>query len=182
MSHIIFLNGATSSGKTSLAKQMQINSNEIYVYVSSDQFIGGMPESIKEVHSDQAKLVSIIEGIRDSMYQYIITLCSKGINVIVDSVVLDTDLVHTARMLLSNRIYLIKVTCKTEVLKDREKNRGDRRIGMAEYQVQLIQNPIFDFMIETTDKSPNICAIELQKYMDTNNLPTAFERILIHNN
>jgi chloramphenicol 3-O phosphotransferase len=182
MSHILFLNGPTSSGKTSVAKELQLIGNKIYVYVSADQFLfTGLPESIKEVHPDQTELITTLDVIKESMYEYINALCSKGVNVILDSVVFDTDLVDIAEKLSKESTYLVKVICKTEELMKRERDRGDRRIGMAEFQEQFFRNPIFDFILDTTDKSPKESASELHSYINTKQIPSAIEQISLKN-
>jgi len=44
--HIIFLNGTSSSGKTTIAKALQESLSEPYMRISVDDFIGKYPQWI----------------------------------------------------------------------------------------------------------------------------------------
>ena len=48
MAHIIYINGPSSVGKSTLARALQNNLTEIYLRIGIDQMIGMMPEKIND--------------------------------------------------------------------------------------------------------------------------------------
>src|SRR6185436_17031450 len=173
MSKIIFLNGCASAGKSTLAKAIQELSEEKFLYVGIDTLFGAMPR--KMVGSDQKaeegfryvadpKTGDLIE-MKVSPYAGLVFSClpkvvkllaDNGLNVIFDECNFikksNTEfLIGDYKTLFSrHEFYMVNVRVQDlEDLKQREKQRGDRVIGMAElfYQKEKNFNYTYDLVV-----------------------------------
>ena len=56
-------------------------------------------------------------------------------------------------------MFYVGVHCPIAILREREKERGDRLIGEAEYHLQNVHSyGTYDFEIDTSQSSPQECA------------------------
>jgi chloramphenicol 3-O phosphotransferase len=77
---------------------------------------------------------------------------------------------------------LIGVRCPLEVLKEREKSRGDRTLGQARLQHELVHaHGVYDLEVDTAQFSAAECARQIQAYLQdcaqAGDLPRAFKRL-----
>ena len=140
---IIYLNGASSAGKTSIGQELQRILDEPYLLLGIDSFIRMMParlfdceDGIRFVPSDDGALTPVpgpaARRVFDAMYQAVAALCDAGNHVIFDDVMTypnRRDALVTAWRDLD--VLLVGVRCAVEVTEERERTRGDRRIGRA---------------------------------------------------
>lgn len=82
--NIIFLNGTTSSGKTTLTKVLQKKLTEPYYHISCDVF-----DSMAPHKEDEVLFSSYLEKSVSAMHHTIKLYCDLGINTIIDHVILD---------------------------------------------------------------------------------------------
>jgi len=164
--HIIWLNGVSSSGKSSLTKELQKILPEPYFCIGQDTFtdIIAPCESgyFNGIDSDTLWYMAV-----DAMYHAIKTYSDMGLNVIVDHVVLNQDdgkeqnLFDSCINELKNYpITSVKVMCSLVELKRREVSRWDRDIGNAEWQVKqgLYPSDGYDVVVDTHVMSLLECA------------------------
>lgn len=139
---IIWLNGVSSSGKSSLTIELQKYLAEPYFCIGQDTFTDiiapCLSGNFNGINGDVLWYTAV-----NAMYHTIKLYSDLGLNVIVDHVVLNQDdgkeqalYNDCMKMLVDYPLYLIKVECSIEELKRREKERGDREIGNAEWQVK----------------------------------------------
>jgi len=125
--HIICLNGVTSSGKTSIAKEIQNISDENYYYVAIDTFAGmANPKYLTTFESYFCELNDCISA----MYSAVNTFVNLGKNVILDTILLDTPEYPMVFQRLLNvcegiNIFAVNVTCSLDVCIKRHKERGN---------------------------------------------------------
>jgi adenylylsulfate kinase/chloramphenicol 3-O phosphotransferase len=81
---IIFLNGVTSTGKTSIAEALQELAGEMYYHVSNDMFHCMIGEKFWIEDNRKCISRSII-----TMYYAVRGMCDNGIHVIVDGMLLE---------------------------------------------------------------------------------------------
>ena len=124
---IIFLNGTSSSGKTSIAKELQQILEEPYLLVSVDNFISMLPQ--KYLNGEDPKtlgkaILKIIHG----MHRSISALASTGNNIIVDHVLEKEKWLKECVNVLSDfQVLFVGVRCPLEELEQRERKRGNRK-------------------------------------------------------
>jgi chloramphenicol 3-O phosphotransferase len=153
---VILLNGASSSGKSTLAKGLQTALEEPFLHVSSDAFVdAGMLPPRREDDGPFDWWLQVRPRFFDGFHRCLPAFAAAGNDLIVEHVIefpgWRTDL---AVLLADLDVFLVGVHCAPEELDRRERIRGDRRIGEGRAHVEL--NGIhtfgpYDFEIDTTD-------------------------------
>ena len=165
---IIILNGVSSSGKTTLSKDLQYKFNDIYYLLSSDKFC----EMIHEKYIDLNHPEYVHKTL--SLFRKVIKLYSdEGVNVIVDTVMLENikhNLYKDYMDLLENYpVVLVRVICSLEELQRREKKREDRYVGLAKSQIPIL-NPQngYDVIVDTYKNTIDECSNIIIEYINKN--------------
>lgn len=153
---IIFLNGTSSSGKTTLAKALQGQMEEVYLHVPLDAFATMFPESKLD---DRELCSSAAPKLFEGFYRSIAALVGCGNKVIVDTV----DHEHWAPVFKPLfepfRVVYVGVRCPLEELEKRELARGDRTVGLARSQFAEVHNSLqYDVEVNTHEQSAEECA------------------------
>ncbi|SMX28717.1 Chloramphenicol 3-O phosphotransferase [Pelagimonas phthalicica] len=133
MSQIIFLHGASSSGKSTLARALQAHLPEPYWHLSIDHLRDGGTLPVARFHSQDLDWKTHRAKVFDGFHRSIAAVASAGNNVILEHI-LDTPgwLEHLRDLLAGQKVLFVGVHCQLEALKRREKVRGDRKVGSAE--------------------------------------------------
>jgi chloramphenicol 3-O phosphotransferase len=171
---IIFLNGVSSSGKSTLAKLLQEKLTELYYWLSIDNFLNPIHEKFR----NSEYRISLRQTLR-TMHHTIKLFSDMGVNVIVDHVLEKQEwLDECVEILHECPVLFVQVTCPVEELWHREKERGDRQIGQAEGQLtELCPQDTYDITVDTFNESTEKCAdriIELLNYPEKH---TAFKTL-----
>lgn len=84
----------------------------------------------------------------------------QGNNLIVDEVMIGPEKAQESRELLqSNDLYVVGLMAPSRVLETRERARGDRAIGLARGQYDLVhRNIVYDLEADTAAATPVQCA------------------------
>jgi chloramphenicol 3-O phosphotransferase len=145
MAVIVILNGNSSAGKSSIAKALQQVTAESFLHVPMDAFTDMMPASMLE-GPDRMVFRSLEEGGRRiceitigpaaqrtvlGMRHAMAALACHGSNLIVDDVMLDGDAAEYAEAFAGHTVHWVGVFAPLEVLEMRERQRGDRDIGLS---------------------------------------------------
>ena len=171
LGNIIWLNGVSSSGKTTLAKMLQQKFDVLYYWVAHDIF--------HEMNSKKLLQTDFLEFESENAIMVAHTakmLSDLGRNVIVDSVFLDESTVQksgvlktTVKLLHIYPVLFVHVKCSEEELIRRERARQDRHIGQAVAQLRnLIPKEGYDFTVDTSLYSVEECAEQIMEQMNTN--------------
>ena len=125
---IILLNGTSSSGKTSTAKELLKLLDEPYFYLSMDDFLDpSMPLKINmNIEADLAIIDKAILGFTRALKAYAETMD----HIIIDHVLQSPYWLHEAANALKGfDVFFVGLTPPLEVLEEREKKRKDRQPG-----------------------------------------------------
>ena len=182
---IVFLNGTSSSGKTSISNEL-INQNEISFYhLSIDDFFKRMFHDyinfINTKYADdlQGPTHIIIEPLVTMFYSTIKFMSVMGTNIVVDTVN-DTDERFNTflDLLMDQPVLLVGVTCSKKELIRREEQRGDREIGLAisQYDKVYCLNE-YDLELNTETLSPDECANMIINFIRSNHEYSAFKKL-----
>lgn len=181
--NIIWLNGTSSAGKSTLAWKIQEYHVEDYYWLSNDAFTD-MTHN-KQYDRDRAKTFKTAITM---LYRTVLLYIEDGKNVIIDHVMLNDDegiceeLRDCVKFMHGYHVMFVSVNCPIEELLRREKSRGDREIGNAGNQfIHALPADMYDFVVDTYANTTEKCAeliIEKQKSMlGDPNYVTAFERM-----
>ena len=136
---IIWLNGVSSSGKTTLAKSLQDRLSEPFYLLANDIFTDEPVCPVKFVEIDANETY---QRALTGMYYAVRAFSDAGINTIVDDVLLKEDgydrLKQCVELLHDYPVLLVHVTCPVDELRRREEERKDRWAGMGESQFTIL--------------------------------------------
>lgn len=183
MSTIIFINGTSSSGKTSLVKALQKGLREPYLDMGIDKFIWMLPSRYldrplwDEVLGKALHAGPVGRSLFSGMHHAIAAAASRGNNVLADHVFVEKAWVdECAELFADMNAYLIGLTCPLEVLEQREKDRKDRTLGQARLQFDVIHKYTkYDLELDTSILSIEECAEGISGRIKTP--PTAFKQL-----
>ncbi|GAB5559797.1 MAG: hypothetical protein SynsKO_14440 [Synoicihabitans sp.] len=153
----IVLNGASSSGKTSLAKALQEVWSTPLIHASLDSFTDVF--SWSAIRSEETRKGCHKFGVQ-SFHNYLSSIAKSDYPIVVDHVFEQKSWLENTRKALKHRpVIFVFVRCDLSILGKREKQRGDRRIGLARAQHELVhESIIYDLEVDTTHQTPACCA------------------------
>ena len=168
---IVFLNGVSSSGKTTLAKSLQERLTEPFYWLAADTFVDMVSKKYFTAEGEP-----IIHKAISMSHHTIKLFADMGVNIIVEHVLFPSieipayknQVAECVELLHEYPVLFVHVTCPLEELQRREKERGDRDIGRAEIQFpHMNPNDIYDLTVDTFNNTINECVdriIELLNY------------------
>ncbi len=173
---IIFLNGTSSAGKSTIATELQQSLPQPFMHISLDTYLNQLSPLVL---NNQQLMISLLPRLLDGFNYSVAAIASKGNNCIIDHVLQEPEWVHPCVEAFEDlEVYFIKVYCPLEILVEREKVRGDRHIGMAEYQYSRVHHyNSYDAEVDTSVLSAKECAQSIINLLDSSQKPTAFEQI-----
>ncbi|MEJ8302720.1 chloramphenicol phosphotransferase CPT family protein [Saccharibacillus sacchari] len=184
---IVFLNGTSSSGKSSIAKKLLKQTAMKFQHVSVDDFFQGFNDFVDHKFPnlepanevDQNTVAQIIfDPIISMCYSTIKLFSEMGVNVIMDTVVDNEKWFKTCQELFSGHPTLfVGVICSKEELARREQARGDRAIGLANAQFDGVYTfEKYDVEVNTEELSPEACAEKILKFIRSGETYSTFEQ------
>ena len=156
---IVFLNGVTSSGKTSITEALQARREVFFYVVANDLF----QEMIGENYLRENYWLYLGEVIL-MMYHTAKLFSDMGKNVIIDGILVEREGVspHYEQMreiLRGNPLDVVEVYCPLEICRQRNIDRGDRYETQSEEQAALMAKDIrYSLRVDTSRLSPEECA------------------------
>ncbi len=168
---VILLNGASSSGKSTLARALQAQLEMPHVTLAEDDFWSKLPE---RDHPFEVRY-----RLYYGFMSCIAALAERGNFLIVDTVADDRDaLLECARLLLPYRILFVGVHCALPVLEEREKSRGDRTPGTAKRQFERVHTHApYDIEVDTSQTTLEECIESILAARNQPQTPSAFETL-----
>tara|TARA_B100001179_G_scaffold223870_1_gene201928 strand:- start:576 stop:1121 length:546 start_codon:yes stop_codon:yes gene_type:complete len=170
---VIILNGVSSAGKSTIAKAIQKAASRDFLHVSMDGFIAMLPDGrefdaawfpVENAAEDDRPLTRIRNGPKGErllvqMRAFVAGLADSGLDVIVDEVCKSREIAAYRTLLDGHLLHLVRVTADLGTIEQRERERGDRLIGLARGQAMNLHDDIvYDQEIDTTAASPGECA------------------------
>ena len=156
---ILYLNGVTSTGKTTLANSLQEQANVNFYNFSNDIFQQMISRKFLEQNYWKYLSEAIIQA-----YKTAKLMSDNGINVIYDGMILDVDELkphyEKIKTIFSNSpLKMIEVYCPLKICKQRNIERGDRGINQSEEQNSImVKNIKYDISVDTSINDSKECA------------------------
>ncbi len=159
---IIYLNGVTSSGKTSIVEALQARRDVFFYVVANDLFQEMVGEEyLRENYWKYLGEVIIM------MYHTAKLFSDMGRNVIIDGILVEREGVapHYERLLSilkDNPLDVVEVYCPPEICRERNIARGDRYESQSDEQAALMAPDIrYSLRVDTSIHSPEECAEQI---------------------
>ncbi len=155
---IILLNGACSSGKTTLCKSLRRILPVPYYHYSSDQLVdsGMLPEVDRAVDNTPFSWNLLRPRFFEGFHNSIAAFAESGNHLLVEHVVEIPEWFENLVWLLrSFNVHYVGVMCSIEEMERREKARGNRRIGEGRSHLEAGIHAWsgYDTVIDTTEIS-----------------------------
>ena len=149
---IILLNGASSAGKSTLARGLQAGLDEPFWHFSIDHFNAAhvLPEA--RIRSGEFPWSTLREPFFLGFRLCLPALAEAGNNLVVEYIVETKEWMdELLRLLAPLDVYFVGVHCPLPELERRERERGDRRIGDARRDYETTHSLCtYDLEVETT--------------------------------
>ena len=164
MSTVVVLNGTSSSGKTTIARAFQEIAPGLFLNFSIDSILYALPASAigRIERGDDITDLKLPQLVR-AFYGCVGRLLELGHNLVIDHAV--TAQYHAEALnaaVATHDVLMVGVDCPPHVLEAREKQRGDRRPGMAVQQSATIHKWLrYDLMIDSAELSPEEAATRI---------------------
>jgi chloramphenicol 3-O phosphotransferase len=168
---VIFLNGSTSAGKTSIGRALQARLPQPYLLFGIDHLFPWLPPAWCETKegywfertADGGMPIVIGEGflsVERGWHRMVRAGVDAGLRFVVDEALIDPRLLPDWLAVLAGcDVLWVGVRCELAELQRREKARGDRGIGQAQAQHEAVHAGVaYDLEVNTTATSAGACA------------------------
>ena len=165
---VLFLNGVTSSGKTSIVEALQARRDVFFYVVANDLF----QEMIGETYL-QENYWKYLGEVIIMMYHTAKLFSDKGKNVIIDGILVEREGVaphyeQLKEILRDNPLDIVEVFCPPEICRRRSIERGDRYEWQSDEQAALMAKDIrYSMRVDTSKQSAEECADEILRKLFT---------------
>lgn len=159
---IIFLHGASSSGKSTIARALQSRIGAPFWHISIDHLRdAGVLPSVR-IKSGEFAWRGLRAGFFAGFHRSLAAYASAGNNLIVEHI-LDTPgwQAELAELLAPYDMFFVAVHCPLQELMRREAARGDRGVGSAEQDFHSIHQGVdYDLELQSLD-GPDVNVAQL---------------------
>ena len=150
---IIFLNGASSSGKTSIAKSLQQKIDRPFWHISIDHLKDAGVLPLDRIRSGDFKWSEMREAFFSGFHHSLPQYAKAGNNLIVEHIIETNEWkVLLSELLKPFDVYFVGLSCELDELERREKNRADRPVGDARKDFEYLShsNMKYDLEVDST--------------------------------
>jgi len=182
---VLFLNGTSSAGKTTLAKTLQGALPDCWQHVALDQFRDGLPDKFRGLNAPDGTLgalgLNVIPDLKNGqsytrihfgdagrmvlrgMRRAMRALVDEGVNIIIDDIILEPDfLTDYLRVFEGCEVWFVGVRCNLDVIDKREQARPGRFPGTAFGHADICHaHNLYDAEVNTGEDDPLTCAKEV---------------------
>ncbi|GAA4688449.1 chloramphenicol phosphotransferase CPT family protein [Streptomyces chumphonensis] len=173
---IVLLNGASSSGKSSIANALVTLFDEPHLLMSVDRFYAMLPRAGAALSGP----VSEEEAVRRTQagfHRAVAGMAAAGNHLVIDQVLSRPwRLPDLLSVLDGFAVTFVGVHCPPDELARRERARGDRRVGQAAAQLPVVHaHGLYDVECDTSVLTPQACAEHIKRQMDGRTTRRAFD-------
>ncbi|HMD94594.1 MAG TPA: chloramphenicol phosphotransferase CPT [Trebonia sp.] len=163
---VIVLNGGSSSGKSGIARCLQAVLPDPWLTLGADTLVQAMPASTQKSGIEFAPDGEVIVGatfraLEAAWIAGVAAMARGGARIILDEVFLGgaASQQRWLTALDGLRVLWVGVRCAGPIAAGRELARGNRIIGMAESQAEVVhQGVVYDMEVDTTHAEALECA------------------------
>ncbi|MEV5785576.1 chloramphenicol phosphotransferase CPT family protein [Streptomyces sp. NPDC048448] len=172
---IIFLNGTSSSGKSSIARELLQILDESFFHMPVDAFHA--MRSDRDIPDE--RLQAEIDRTAMGFHRAIAGMAAAGNQVVVDHVLSQRwRLLDCLDLFTAENVVLVGVHCPLPELQRRERVRGDRTPGLAARQFEQVHaHGTYDIECDTSKSTSGEIAQQIKNALARRPTPTAFTRL-----
>jgi chloramphenicol 3-O phosphotransferase len=178
MTRIILLNGVSSAGKTSIARELVDLLDPPHFLMAVDAF-GRMRSAAATDRLRPEEVGEVLRKTRAGFHRAVAGMAAAGDDVVVDYVLSEAwrlqDLLDLWREF---DVVLVGVHCALVEIERRERARGDRQPGQGASQLALVHaHGLYDIEVDTTTTSARDCALQIRQFLDRPRTTSAFTQL-----
>jgi chloramphenicol 3-O phosphotransferase len=175
---IIFVNGTSSSGKTSVAQQLLVVLDTPYFYMAVDA-INSMRARERTAELGPRELDAVLARTRRGFHRAVAGMAEAGNDIVVDHVLSERSrLLDCLSVMAGYDVVLVGLRCPLAELERRERARADRPPGLAALQFARVHaHGSYDVECDTSVYSPRECALQIKDFLARTTGPRAFDRL-----
>lgn len=175
---IIFLNGTSSSGKSSIAAALLEELDTPWFHLGVDAF-GAMRAVERTLELDGPELAAVLRRTRAGFHRAVAGMARAGNDVVADHVLSEPWRLQDCLEVMDGLdVVFVGVHCSPEELERRERARGDRTPGAAAIQLHSVhRHGLYDFEVDTSTSSPRECAQAIKRFVDRAPATRAFDEL-----
>ncbi|MEH0632189.1 AAA family ATPase [Streptomyces bottropensis] len=172
---IIFLNGTSSSGKSSIAAELLRVLDEPSFHIPVDAFHA--MRTGRRIPPE--RLAGVLHDTWRGYHRAIAGMAAAGNLVVMDHVLsAEWRLRDCLDLFVPQDVVFVGVHCPRAELERRERQRGDRPPGLAARQLaQVHAHGLYDVECDTSRADPPRCAARIKDFLSDRPTPTAFQRL-----
>jgi chloramphenicol 3-O phosphotransferase len=169
---VIVLNGASSSGKSGIARCLQAILPDPWLTLGVDTLIQAMPASAVGIDISPGGVITVgpqFRAVEAAWMQGVAAMAGAGARVILDEVFVGgaASQRRWQEALGALPVLWVGVRCDSAVAAGREIARGDRVPGMAASQAEIVhQGVAYDLEVDTTRAEAMECARAIAARVD----------------
>ena len=150
---IIFVNGASSSGKSTLCAALQATLEEPFWHLSIDHLREANVLPLQRIKSGEFAWPDMRPAFFEGFHRCLPALAEAGNNLLVEHIVETEEWMHRiVRLLEPFDVFFVGVHCPLPELERRELERGDRRPGEARQDYEAIHTfGHYDLEVDSTE-------------------------------
>lgn len=178
---IILVNGASSAGKSTLARLTQQKAHESFLHLSFDHLRESNALPMARIRNGELDWERMRPAVFDGFHRCLPAFAAAGNNLIVDHIIEQQQwLADLVQLLAPFDVFFVGVHCPLQELERREQHRGDRRIGDARRDFHAVHRfTEYDLDIDSTQPNEDN-VVRLIMAWQARSHPTAFERMAVH--
>ncbi|WP_020664353.1 chloramphenicol phosphotransferase CPT family protein [Amycolatopsis benzoatilytica] len=175
--HVVFLNGASSAGKSSIAAELLELLPGPYFSLPRDA-VNSMRSRARTPEFGTPGFEQVFERTVLGYHRMLAGLAAAGNGVIADHVLRPHWLADCLEVLREQEVTFVGVHCPLPELRRRQRERGDRPSGLAERQFPVVHaHGDYDFECDTSVRSARECALLIADFVAKPGRSGAFNRL-----
>ena len=177
---IIFLHGASSSGKSTIARLLQATIDEPFWHISIDHLRDAGVLPMDRIARGAFQWKDLRDAFFEGYHRSLPVYAAAGNNLIIEHIIDTQEWMSLLVELLSPfDIFFVGVHCPLEELERRERARSDRAIGDAKRDFETIhRHARYDFEVDATPPPADNVAAIIAAWKQRR-APSAFERMAV---
>jgi chloramphenicol 3-O phosphotransferase len=180
LGQVLLLNGASSSGKSTIARQLLVDFEIPWFHMGVDMF-GAMRAERSTYELDPDGVRDVLRRTRAGFHRAAAGMAHAGNNIVVDHVLSEPwRLDDLLTVMVGLDVVFVGVHCSIADLQKRETHRGDRTVGSAVDQVAKVHSHgIYDIEVNTSVDTAETCSAQIRRHLQRNQEPgtRAFEHL-----
>jgi chloramphenicol 3-O phosphotransferase len=180
---IIIIHGASSAGKSTLAKAVQQAFPLPLLHISYDLFIDGDIVPWNRFRDKTFEWAEERPKVLNGFWHWWPILANAGNNIIIDHIIeRDEDQVFLLDLLKGIDVYFVALHCSLEELEWREQQRGNRHKGDARSDLSFVhKGKIYDLELNSESSRVEENVATLIACWQGRKRPSAFEKMALNN-